>query len=173
MSKACSSRVSKLARASGAAVIACVLATSSPAEPTKVESFDAASWARLQKDLPRPSAVVFTATYCASCPAVLAKLADALAQGSAKGDVVAVVIDEAAERELLESAHYAHASRLFLFTGDETRLRYQVDPQWRGVTPYVALLRSEGKTTFIAGPPSAAHLEAWLDQAATHPSGAK
>jgi hypothetical protein len=165
MSKACFPSVSKPAKAAAVFGTACVLATNTLAGPAAVESFDAAAWARLQAELPRPSAVVFTATYCASCPAVLATLSHALEKGRLQGDVVAVVIDEAAERELLESDHYAHASRLFLFAGNEAKLRYQIDPRWRGVTPYVALLSSGGKTTFAAGPPSAAHIEAWARSA--------
>jgi hypothetical protein len=104
---------------------------------------------------------------------VLATLSDALAKGQMQGDVVAVVIDEATERELLASKHYVRASRLFLFTENEAKLRYQIDPRWRGVTPYVALLSSGGRTTFAAGPPSAAHIEAWLGPASSQTSGAK
>lgn len=135
------------------------------AEPSNVERFDAASWDRLQTDLSRPAAIVFTATYCVNCPAVLAQLAQALKAHGIKGEIVAVVIDDAAAPELLKSEHYAQASRLFLFEGNEASLRYRVDPRWRGVTPYIALLSDDGKTTFSAGTPSAEQVAAWLGKA--------
>lgn len=141
----------------------CILAgMPATAAPPKVESFDLTTWERLQKESPRPSAIVFTATYCANCPAVLAKLGAALKQQRNKGEVIAVVIDEADTRELLASAHYEHATRLFLFSGNEAALRYRVDPRWRGVTPYTALLGANGSITFAAGVPSEEQIEGWL-----------
>jgi hypothetical protein len=149
--------------ARGAFLAVCLLAaTAATAVPESVERFDAATWERLQKELPRPSVVVFTATYCASCPAVLGQLSDSLKKRGINGDVVAVVIDEAEKPALLKSEHYRHASRLFLFEGNEASLRYRVDPRWRGVTPYIALLPAKGKTVFAAGTPSDAQVAAWL-----------
>lgn len=148
----------------GAFLAVCAFAAAAVAVPSSLERFDAAAWERLQTELPRPSAVVFTATYCASCPAVLAKLSGALKERGIEGDVVAVVIDEAEASELPKSRHYRHASRLFLFEGNEMSLRYQVDPRWRGVTPYVALLNANGETVFAAGTPSDAQVAAWIEK---------
>lgn len=147
-------------------VAACMLAAPALAvPPERVEHFEAATWERLQADLPRPSAVVFTATYCATCPAVLAKLADKLAEHDVRAEVIAVVTDEAEDRELLDSGHYERATRLFLFADNEASLRYRIDPRWRGVTPYIALLPVSGKPIFAAGSPSDAQIAAWLDGA--------
>jgi hypothetical protein len=132
------------------------------AAPANVERFDLASWERLQKELPRPTVVVFTATYCASCPAVIEKLSATLKQRGIKTQVVAVVIDEADEQELLRSEHFIHASRLFLFSGNEAALRYRVDPRWRGVTPYVALLAEKGPLQFVSGTPNDEQLATWV-----------
>jgi hypothetical protein len=154
--------IARWAEGVGAVLAACALTATAVAAPSNVERFDVVAWERLQKELPRPAAVVFTATYCVSCPAVLAQLSDALKGQGIKGDVIAVVIDEAEARELLKSEHYGRASRLFLFEGNEASLRYHVDPRWRGVTPYIALLPAEGKTILTAGAPSDAQLAAWL-----------
>ena len=139
----------------------CCVPLFATASPSKVERFDAKTWAQLQKELPRPAVVVFTATYCATCPALIDRIADVLAKRGVKRDIVAVVIDEATPRELLDSHHYRNASRLFAFDGNEAALRYGVDPRWRGLTPYVALLSAD-KAVFIAGTPSDAQFEAWL-----------
>ena len=134
----------------------------SGAAPSAVEAFEALTWKQLQQHAARPTAIVFTATYCANCPAVIGKLADALHDNKLKGEVIAVVIDAANENELLKSDHYTHASRLFLFEGNEAALRYQVDPRWRGVTPYIALIDANGKQTFVTGAPSDKDIAAWL-----------
>jgi hypothetical protein len=132
------------------------------AAPRAVEPFDADTWARMQERLPRPAAVVFTATYCANCPAVIGRYAEALGKRGLEREVVAVVIDEASSETLLSSDHYRSASQLFAFEGDETRLRYGVDPRWRGVTPYTALLGKGDEVIFVAGMPSDEQIESWL-----------
>jgi len=144
------------------AFILCCSPLIAAAAPTKVERFDAKTWAQLQKDLPRPSVVVFTATYCSNCPALIDRIAQKLAKQGMKQEIVAVVIDETTPKELLASHHYNAVSKLLVFDGNETTLRYVVDPRWRGVTPYVALLSAPDKVVFIAGTPSDAQFEAWL-----------
>lgn len=134
------------------------------AGPVKVERFDSKTWTQLQNDLPRPSVVVFTATYCSNCPALIDRIVQKLAKQGLKRDIVAVVVDEATPQELLASHHYNAATRLFAFDGNEATLRYAVDPRWRGVTPYVALLSAPDKVVFIAGSPTDAQFETWLKQ---------
>lgn len=131
------------------------------ASPRIVEAFDAKTWTRLRQELPRPAAVVFTATYCANCPAVIARLTQALQERGLAQHVIAVVIDAAEEEALLSSKHYTAASRLFAFVGAEARLRYAVDPRWRGETPYIALLSGRDDAVFVTGTPSDAQIEAW------------
>ena len=92
----------------------------------------------------------------------MAQLSRTLKERKNRSALVAVVIDAATERELLTSGHYHHASRLFRFEGNEASLRYHVNPRWRGVTPYTALLPANGKTIFVAGVPGDAQVAAWL-----------
>ncbi len=163
MSSACSGDAMRL-RTRFVSLTACLVAAAALGAPASVEPFDSAAWERLQQELPRPSAVVFTATYCATCPAVLGKLSEALEKRGVEGKVIAVVIDEAEAGALLQSPHYRHASRLFLFEGNEASLRYRIDPRWRGVTPYIALLSSTGEPLFVAGTPKDEHIAAWLGE---------
>jgi thiol-disulfide isomerase/thioredoxin len=142
----------------GAALAAC----QAHAAPATVERFEQNTWQQLQHTLPRPAAVVFTATYCASCLAVLAQVNEALRKHALARPVIAVVIDESSDEALLSSHHYTAASRLFRFADNEARLRYRVDPRWRGETPYVVLLSPNKPATFIAGMPNEAQINAWL-----------
>ncbi|MBV6324514.1 hypothetical protein [Duganella violaceipulchra] len=131
----------------------------------RIESFDTGSWQRLQKDLPRPSVVVFSTTDCGHCPGTIAALAAQLQQQAPqqpKVPLVVVVMDGDGQPELLQEPHYRAADRLFVFRGQGTALQYSVHPGWRGMTPYVALLPHEGAVELVLGRPSAQALERWL-----------
>lgn len=131
-----------------------------------VEAFDHGSWKRLQAELPRPAVVVFTATWCPTCPEVLRKLADVRRANRLAAPLVAVVMDTDDEAALLADPHYRVAGRLFAFDGSvasEAALRRTVQPGWRGVTPFVALLPAAGGApVYVTGMPSGAQLEQWL-----------
>ncbi len=124
------------------------------------EAFGPDTWARLRKELHRPAIVVFTATWCPHCPTVIEALA---AAGHARGARLAVVVvDGAGRTELSATLPYRLADRLFHFEGSETVLRHRVDPRWRGVLPYVALLGADASPpVFIAGMPSDEALGRW------------
>lgn len=132
------------------------------AAPARVEPFGADTWKRLQAELPRPGLVVFTATWCPTCPEVLRKLADVRRANRLASPLVVVVMDTDDEPALLADPHYRVADRLFAFDGDESALRRTVQPQWRGVTPFVALLPAGGAPVYVTGMPGGAQLEQWL-----------
>jgi thiol-disulfide isomerase/thioredoxin len=132
------------------------------AAPARVELFAHGSWKRLQAELPRPGLVVFTATWCPTCPEVLRKLADVRRANRLASPLVAVVMDGDGHAGLLDEPHYRVADRLMVFDGDEAALRHTVQPAWRGVTPFVALLPTSGGVQFVAGMPTGAQLEQWL-----------
>lgn len=131
------------------------------AAPREVETFDVSTWQSLQQ-VQRPTAVVFTTTDCAHCPAVIAALADE-ARRRADASVVAVVMD--GEAANVADAHYRPADRLFAFEGQAARLRHSVDPGWRGMTPYVALLSPGRPPVWVLGRPSPAQIETWASAA--------
>ncbi len=127
------------------------------AEP---EFLGAAGWPSLQAQLPRPAVVVFTATRCAVCPRVIATLQQTLRVRGVTAPVVAVVMDGRAAEPL--PVYLQEVDRMVLLDADEAVLRYRVDPHWRGVLPYVALLGEAGEVSFVAGAPSPAQIDAWL-----------
>jgi hypothetical protein len=127
----------------------------------RAEPFDAETWARLKASLPRPAVVVFTTTYCTTCPEVFEALHAEIRTRRPGAPLVAVVMDGEALGRRPRESHLAHASRLFVFRGQEAALRHAVDPGWRGVTPWVALLGAEGEPSFGGGTPSRERLDAW------------
>jgi hypothetical protein len=128
----------------------------------QIENFDAHSWQRFQKDLPRPSAVVFSSTDCSHCPAIIAALGEQLKNRKPQVHLVVVVMDGEDQPGLLQEPHYSPANRLFVFKGQSAALQFSVNTNWRGITPYVALLPKNGEAKLVLGKPSAAELENWL-----------
>lgn len=133
------------------------------AAPKSIESFDAHSWQRFQKELSRPAAVVFSSTDCAHCPGVIAGLAAQLKNRRPQIPLIVVVMDGAEQPDLLQEAHYRDATRLFVFKGQNAQLQYSINPDWRGITPYVALLPQSGAMQLILGKPSSQEIAHWLN----------
>jgi hypothetical protein len=44
------------------------------------------------------------------------------------------------------------------------RLRFEIDPSWRGEIPRTILIARDGKSTTIEGVADLAQIRAWLDQ---------
>jgi thiol-disulfide isomerase/thioredoxin len=127
------------------------------------QPFGPESWPQLRDALPRPAAVVFTATWCPHCPAVASALAKVTRTRGAT--LVVVVVDGAERPDLHHDSTYRQADRLLFFAGNEAALRHAVDPRWRGTLPYVALLGADGSApVFVAGMPSTDALARWASR---------
>ncbi|MCE2681302.1 MAG: hypothetical protein LW629_12910 [Burkholderiales bacterium] len=61
--------------------------------------------------------------------------------------------------ELKTQTHYALADAVHPYSGKTHALQYAVNPKWRGVTPYVALLKTDGSIRYVLGQPSPQQLE--------------
>jgi thiol-disulfide isomerase/thioredoxin len=140
------------------------LCTAVLAAPSAVEAFDVAQWTTLKTQVQRPTVVVFTATYCPSCPAAFEQITRAVAQQRLGLDVVGVVMDRAPgddDATLLKTPYYQGTQRLMAFDGPAATLRHAVDPQWRGVTPFLVVLKPGHAPRTWVGPASAKQLQAW------------
>jgi len=159
--------LARVCRRMGVFAAAALVALAAESAPQKVEPFRADAWASLQDRLKQPAIVVFSSTDCAHCPAVLQDLAANHHRQRLKVPVIAVVMDQepgSDDAALLSNPHYRPADRLMAFEGQSAQLRYAVNPQWRGMTPYIALLRPGSAARFIIGPPDASELRDWLNR---------
>ena len=146
------------------ALLVSALLSAAHSAPRTVEVFDRPAWPALQAGLTAPAIVVFTATYCAHCPAVMAQLAQDKRRWHPAAPLIAVVTDAVPgddDARLLRDPHHRPVDRLFAFQGQAAALRHAVDPLWRGITPYVALLRPGEPPQWVAGQPSAQDLAHW------------
>jgi hypothetical protein len=80
-------------------------------------------------------------------------------------------MDGEGKPDILRDPHYKKADRLFAFAGEAAPLQYQINPKWRGITPYGALYGAQGAPRLITGRPQAADLQQWLDGAAAGAGG--
>lgn len=145
-----------------AAMVLALGVAAAQAAPQKIEQFDGQSWQRLQNALPRPAVVIFSTTDCTHCPKAIAAAAEQIRAHRTAIPLVVVVMDGAEHPHLLHDPHYRQASRLFVFQGQTAALQYTVNPKWRGITPYVALLPKNGAATLITGTPSQQEFGLWL-----------
>lgn len=132
------------------------------AAPAAVESFDKATWPALVRNARQPAIVVFTSVTCTHCPGAIASLAKQRAAKGSQVPLLVVSMDADDDASLLRDAHYAPADRLFAFRGNPQALQYAVNPEWRGMTPYVAYVDARGGAKFVLGEPRATVLEGWL-----------
>ena len=133
------------------------------AAPQTILPFGADTWNELGRSPLRPMAVVFSTSDCAHCPAVIDSLAAAIRKSGSRARLVVVVMDGAGQEEALRTnGHDRRANALYVFDGDAMALRFRVNPDWRGLTPYVALIAADGATRFHAGPPPAEAVRAFM-----------
>lgn len=126
------------------------------AAASRVEAFSADTWTRLSRPAARPTAVVFSTSDCAHCPGVIRDLARDARQAVRPPKIVVVVIDGAGqEAALLADASYRDADTLYAFQGDALALQHAVNPAWRGLTPYVALIVPGSAPRYYVGRPPA------------------
>jgi hypothetical protein len=140
-----------------------LLSSGALAAPGGVQAFGVDTWAKLQRSAVKAQAVVFTTTECVHCPVVIEQLATALGRSPRRVGLAVVVMDgQDQPAALLADRHYRLADTLYAFDGDTLALRHRVNPEWRGLTPYVVLLPAKGPARYFNGAPSADALRSFL-----------
>lgn len=130
-------------------------AASGRAAPT-VQALDGAGWRELAAQPRGPQIVVFSASYCVHCPGVIrALLRDRARYG--KGIAVVTVLMDGPPAAV--KPPYDRVDRLYA-VADEQAVRHAVNPEWRGLTPYVVLLAPGRPARHRVGAPDAADLRA-------------
>ena len=145
------------------AVVVVPMGSAMPAQPVEVQPFDPGTWSYLMASARVPTAVVFTTTDCAHCPATFERLSQVMRGRPSKAALIGVVMDQASATELADHPHYRLADRLYGFVDlPAAKLRFAINPQWRGVTPYVALISPSRPPIWITGTPTVAQIQTWL-----------
>lgn len=145
-----------------AAVLLLALHADLMAGPKTVEGFDKTSWKQLLTQTSSPAIVVFSSVTCTHCPGTIDRIAAALLAAQSNTRLMVVSIDSDDTTALLQDPHLASASRLYVFNGSAQALQYAVNPDWRGMTPYIAYLDGRRSVRFVLGEPQEAVLREWV-----------
>jgi thiol-disulfide isomerase/thioredoxin len=152
-------------------VVALVLATNSAAALDDLHPFVRGSWKQIREaHAGRPTVVHFWGVTCGPCRVEMPAWAGLKRERS---DLDLVVIDA----DLVPNAPSAVSAMLaetglavaenWIFNDDFVeRLRYEIDPQWRGEIPRTLLIARDGSTTVLEGVADLQKVRAWLDEQA-------
>jgi hypothetical protein len=132
------------------------------AAPTEVEIFDKAIWPALLSGKQQPAMIVFSSVSCTHCPGAIERLAARRAASQSATRLYVVLMDSEDDVAALSSPHHRLADRLFAFRGRAQPIQYAVNPDWRGMTPYIAYVDGKGGARFVLGEPDEKTLALWL-----------
>jgi hypothetical protein len=134
------------------------------AAPTEVARFDKSTWSTLLSSHRQPAMIVFSSVSCTHCPGAIERLAARRASSQSATRLYVVLMDSEDDVAALSSPHHRLADRLFAFRGRAQPLQYAVNPDWRGMTPYIAYIDGKGGVRFVLGEPDERTLASWLTE---------
>jgi len=145
--------------------LSCLASFAAPQQSWAAEPLSPDGWRQLTRSVTTPTAVVFSASYCPTCPLAIKALADHRAQRGRPLTIATVALDyqDLAEEDSSKSRNksYGGVDVAMYPVPTAVALRYAVSPKWRGETPMVALLRPKTKPRLVLGIPADKDLN-WL-----------
>lgn len=151
------------------AVSAGVKAANTPAANDALKPFVRGSWKTLrQAHTGQPMVVHFWGLTCGPC---LTELPNWTAHLKKRPDLNLVLVDaspfgdEAGEvRAALTKAGLTKQENWLFADSFEERLRFEIDPKWRGEMPYTLLIGRDGKVEPVTGIMNFGKLDTWLEK---------
>jgi thiol-disulfide isomerase/thioredoxin len=149
-------------------LVLALLLAALPAVAADQHPFVRGSWQELrQAHAGRPTIVHFWGLTCAPCLVELPSWGELLRERP-RLDLVLVAADARADdqvrmSETLGKAGLSSAERWGFADRFADRLRFEVDPRWRGELPRTLLIAGDGTVTAISGVADLASVRTWLD----------
>jgi thiol-disulfide isomerase/thioredoxin len=134
----------------------------------ELHQFVRGSWNDIRKaHAGKPTVIHFWGVTCGPCRIEMPNWGKLLVE---RPDLNLVVInadlvpnEPAAVTAMLAETGLTAAENWTFGDGFVERLRYEIDPQWRGEIPRTILIARDGSTTVIEGVADLDHVRAWLD----------
>jgi len=160
------------ARSSVAVLLAGWVLALHATEPATLRDFDAKSLATIRAaNAGRPFVLALWSVHCEPCRNEMAQWA-ALQRRNRNIRIHLVATDPQAERPLLRqflAGHNLEGVQTWAFADDfEERVRYAIDPAWRGELPRTYLFDAKHRPEARSGPADLSWIEPWM---ARQPSG--
>lgn len=159
-----------------ALVLVLLLGMAAPVQAAEPEPFGRGSFRQLREShAGQPLAVHFWALSCAPCLEELPRWAQLIRRYPNFRIVLVNTDPPEADRQVaraLERAGLSRARNMVFADRVTARLRFEVDPDWRGELPRTDLVSRAGEVTPVIGVLPAAELERWLRAQSAQPQGA-
>jgi thiol-disulfide isomerase/thioredoxin len=152
-------------------IVAFVLAANGSAALDDLHPFVRGSWKQIREaHAGRPTVVHFWGVTCGPCRVEMPAWAG-LKRERSDLDLVVINADLVPNAPSAVSAMLAQtglaAAENWIFNDDFVeRLRYEIDPRWRGDIPRTLLIARDGSTTVLEGVADLQKVRAWLDEQA-------
>src|SRR5882757_8442945 len=138
-------------------------------EESQLKPFERGSWQQMLRAHAGHSTLVhFWGVTCGPCKVELPLLGQ-FTKDHSELDVVMISADlvpnlPGAARAMLENAGLGAAENWLFSDGFVERLRFEIDPAWRGEIPRTLLIALDGTVTTVEGSAEIPDLEKWLDR---------
>ncbi len=149
-----------------AAILCAILSFSVvKAESINLKPYQNGDWSTIVKSANgQPLAVHIWGVTCAPCVKEMPKWGKYLAKH--KDDkVIFMQVDDVSVgmmEKMLLKANLGEADNYYVSTAFDERLRYEIDPKWRGETPITLLIDRTGKSERQVGPVDFSKLQTWF-----------
>ncbi len=112
----------------------------------------------------KPMAVHFWGVTCAPCVKEMPQWSKFLLSDKAAKVVFVQVEDVSPEmiRKMLRQANLGNANNYYITSSFDERLRYEIDPKWRGETPITIFIDKAGKQKMTVGSVNFQSVKAWF-----------
>lgn len=135
------------------------------AQPNAIKPYEKGDWSSLVKAANgAPLIVHFWGVTCAPCVKEMPKWGKFVAQNK-NAKVIFIQVDDVSSEmvmQRLEKANLGGAINYSVTPAFDERLRFEIDPKWRGETPTTFLIDRNGSSTRHTGTSNFQALKPWL-----------
>jgi len=146
-------------------VVSLVIAAFTNAQEMTIKPYQKGDWASILKLADgKPMAIHFWGVTCPPCVKEMPQWGKLISSDKAAKVVFIQVDDVPPEmmRKMLEQAKLGNANNYYIASPFDERLRYEIDPKWRGETPITILIDKAGKKEMMIGSVNFQTVKAWF-----------
>ena len=149
------------------ALLMLTVMSASMAETGVLKPYQGGDWTSVIKtDKGSPIAIHFWGVTCAPCVKEMPQWGKFVAANK-KANIIFIQVDDVSPdmiQKMLAKANLSEAKNYYINSVFDERLRYEIDPKWRGETPITILIDKNGKALRKTGPMNFSQLSSWFNK---------